>query len=685
MKIFKNSIMKTITAAMLIIAMAVGMTASLGRTAKAVTNVTITYSANGGYSTTNGQQSVKVTITSGSSTTLLSTFARPGFTLSGWQIKGKTTKYSVGQKVTFTANTELVAVWTPKTIKITYALCGGTWKNGDTSQTYTYGNKYTLTPPACVRTGYTLKGWNTKSDGSGTMYQSGQTNTMFSQDTTLYAIWTPNNGKITYKENGGQVGAMGSNGMTQSFTTGKSITLSPPDFYRTGCTLLGFSTNPKASSVTYKRGGSYKFDCDTTLYAIWGGKVTYDPNGGTIVSGSKTQDFVSDISFKMNAPKMVKPKCTLLGFDTNPSATKPKYSIGQTLKFTQNTTLYAIWSKEGDRLGTKAIVIFPGIGGSNLFDSDGTAFFNKGIVEGKTLLNKAPLARLATAKAVFKRASNGNTIDLSGYDNMYQPLYARMQKEFWHGTEYEIVLYQYDWRKTCLENAKIFRDEVAKKYDKLILIGHSMGGLVVSSYLTLTDQKSKVEKAFFLGTPFLGAPLASYLFAGGDIDEFYPTETPGLLKPLKTLLEVTFVKGAVLSELPSFYNLLPDTDVIKNLGLTTEYNRIISLYENKSSGDMSKIHSAHNLYWTSGKRHISNDVKSYYIVGTGRSTITGAANNKVTTPYPVYHGDGDGTVPYYSASYPSKTSGSKYETTASHTDMISDAGVLQYIVDNIKK
>lgn len=336
MKFFKNSIMKTITAAMLIIAMAVGMTASLGGNANAATTVTITYGANGGYSTTNGQQSVKVTITSGASTTMLSTFARPGFTLSGWQIKGKTTKYNVGQSVKFTANTELVAVWSPNTIKITYALCGGTWKNGNTTQTYTYGKKYSLNPPACVRTGYTLKGWNTKSDGSGTLYQAGQTNTMFSKDTTLYAIWTPNTCKVTYYANGGTW----KNGPTsQSFTVGKGFTLAPPDMVRDGYVLLGYSTDPKAKTATYYKGKTYKSDTNLALYAVWQKywvvtlqyrqkketKIVYDGSDFTFPAEEKLSDGVYTDYWTVQ-------------HDPNESCFLPAYKTGSKQKVTKDIT-----------------------------------------------------------------------------------------------------------------------------------------------------------------------------------------------------------------------------------------------------------------------------------------------------------------------------------------------------------
>ena len=48
-----------------------------------------------------------------------------------------------------------------------------------------------------IRVGYTFKGWNTKSDGSGTSYTNGQ-EVSLTTDLTLYAIWEVNKYKVKY-------------------------------------------------------------------------------------------------------------------------------------------------------------------------------------------------------------------------------------------------------------------------------------------------------------------------------------------------------------------------------------------------------------------------------------------------------------------------------------------------------
>ena len=50
------------------------------------------------------------------------------------------------------------------------------------------------------RAGYDFKGWNTKSDGTGTSYEEGD-EASFTEDTTLYAIWAPHTYTIAFDSN----------------------------------------------------------------------------------------------------------------------------------------------------------------------------------------------------------------------------------------------------------------------------------------------------------------------------------------------------------------------------------------------------------------------------------------------------------------------------------------------------
>jgi hypothetical protein len=311
-----------------------------------VWNANIAYAAGDG--SFNGSPIANVSVTLGQATKIITAVPTlSGYTFQGWTTtKGSTTVvYNSGATVTFTAPTTLWPVWKGSTVTISYNLNGGTWKNGSTSQTYTNGIS-SLTPPDCVLAGYSLVGWNTKSDGSGTMYQKDQANASFSSDTTLYAIWAGTTCTITYHENGGQVGHMGSNGMTQSFTVGENVTLSPPNFYREGCTLLGFATEANATSAKYAVNGSYKFNMSMNLYAIWQGTITYDANGGSFVPGeSNTQKFIIGTQYNISAPQLKEREGYVFhGFSTTGNMDTTIYTDGYgPVSFSSSVKLYAIW------------------------------------------------------------------------------------------------------------------------------------------------------------------------------------------------------------------------------------------------------------------------------------------------------------------------------------------------------
>ncbi|MDP6054062.1 MAG: InlB B-repeat-containing protein, partial [Candidatus Latescibacteria bacterium] len=58
-----------------------------------------------------------------------------------------------------------------------------------------------------ARTGYSLTGWNTAADGSGTTYTTGNTFTMGSANVTLYAQWSSNpTYTVTYDANSASSG-----------------------------------------------------------------------------------------------------------------------------------------------------------------------------------------------------------------------------------------------------------------------------------------------------------------------------------------------------------------------------------------------------------------------------------------------------------------------------------------------
>src|SRR5215212_5203280 len=82
----------------------------------------------------------------------------------------------------------------------------------------------------------------------------------------------------------------------------------------------------------------------------------------------------------------------------------------------------------------------------------------------------------------------------------------------------------YDWRKSVGDSANnylipwIDRARKQSGSEKVVLVGHSMGGLVARSYIQGSAYRSDVERLITLGTPHRGAADAYYPWEGGAMN-----------------------------------------------------------------------------------------------------------------------------------------------------------------------
>jgi uncharacterized repeat protein (TIGR02543 family) len=151
------------------------------------------------------------------------------------------------------------AQWTASTQTITYAPNNGT--GTITAQTAGTDTSVTLASTGMNRTGYTLAGWNTSADGTGTPYALGASILMPVGGLSLYAQWTANSYVVTYNTQGGSAVSNG------SYTTSGSITL-PAAPNRANYSFAGWfltATGGSALGATYSPPGTAAL----TIYAQW--------------------------------------------------------------------------------------------------------------------------------------------------------------------------------------------------------------------------------------------------------------------------------------------------------------------------------------------------------------------------------------------------------------------------------
>ncbi len=251
------------------------------------TNV-VTYDEQGGSSVSNGSFST------GSTLTLPAASVRSGYTFQGWYTaaSGGTRLGSAGATITPSATSDLpvYAQWTANNYTVTYN--GNSPTSGSVptdNANYNIGSSIAVLGNSgnLTLTGYAFGGWTTASDGSGTVYNSGEGYVFGAANVTFYAKWLANTYTITYNTNGATSGAP--TNATQTYTSGNSgITLTTVgSLVKTGYNFGGWATTPNGAALS----GAYITSTDVTLYAVWNIKtVTITYAKGT-ASGATFTDF----------------------------------------------------------------------------------------------------------------------------------------------------------------------------------------------------------------------------------------------------------------------------------------------------------------------------------------------------------------------------------------------------------
>lgn len=234
------------------------------------------------------------------------------------------------------------------TYTITYKANGGTGEMDNSKHTYDVEKK--LTANAYTKEGYSFKEWNTKADGSETIYlDKAPVKNLTSKNNgtiTLYAQWKADKYTVTFDANGGSVD-----------TSEKKVTFDKtygtlPTPKRKGFTFKGWYTQP-TSGDRVKKGTTVSTAKNHSLYAHWTENeytITYNANGGTTSAGTATYHYGDEVSLNLTASKE---GYTFIGWAESPDADRALISLTMPdLATSENTdyssdwelTLYALYS-----------------------------------------------------------------------------------------------------------------------------------------------------------------------------------------------------------------------------------------------------------------------------------------------------------------------------------------------------
>ena len=269
---------------------------------------------------------------------------------------------------------------------------------------------------------------------------------------------------------------------------------------------------------------------------------------------------------------------------------------------------------------SKAIVIIPGLLGSNLRTGNYSAWIPSTDEAGVTLL-----ALTESGSSVY----SVNSVDNYGTMSTYQKLYNEL-KDAYYNYGYDIIFFDYDWRMNNSYTASLLASQLSG-YSEVVLVAHSMGGLVAAKFLSNSStNRAKTKALITVGTPFLGSAKA-----------IYAMETGKLVKFVDYIYEET-VKSVGRNSFAA-YQLLPTTNYRSIIGIypftvagasySNCYTSLVNTSWGKTSTGSTKVmfssaadfHSSLGL----GNNHIiyTSGVPVYTIGGTGCSTIAAVNYN----------------------------------------------------------
>ncbi|HUW13791.1 MAG TPA: InlB B-repeat-containing protein, partial [Anaerolineae bacterium] len=207
-------------------------------------------------------------------------------TFNGWNTlaNGTGTAYAATGEVTFempAAAVTLYAQWVMNTYTVTYDANGATGGTVpvDGSSPHDYGATVTTAANTgtLVRAGYTLNGWNTSANGSGTARAVASEWAMPAANTILYAQWTSAATYTVVYDGNGSTGGVVPVDASSPYLFNAAVTVLPNSgaLVKTGNTFFGWNGAANGSGINYDPGATFNIGAaNVTLYARWQATVT---------------------------------------------------------------------------------------------------------------------------------------------------------------------------------------------------------------------------------------------------------------------------------------------------------------------------------------------------------------------------------------------------------------------------
>lgn len=272
-----------------------------------------------------------------------------GYSWNNWRNTETNGIASTSQKYQFDMGTSaltLEATTSPATYTIKLDPNGGSCRVKEISVRYN-ANYYSELPTNATRTGYVLSGWSAKKGETETIDATAKYTTK--NDTTLYAVWTPDEYEISFDFQGGQGGTKE---VTAKYdTTLPSIAALPT---RKGYSFMGYYQSKDGKGIQYYDAngkGVIKSDFteSTTLYAYWSSSsvsIAYYDQGGGAFSGTQAFGYPTSAKYGTltNLKTPTKVGYNFIGWFTNAECTGKAVTSVMADTYSGNIVLFAKWT-----------------------------------------------------------------------------------------------------------------------------------------------------------------------------------------------------------------------------------------------------------------------------------------------------------------------------------------------------
>lgn len=322
------------------------------------------------------------------------------------------------------------------------------------------------------------------------------------------------------------------------------------------------------------------------------------------------------------------------------------------------------------------VIFVPGLFGCSMIGSDGVQLWPP-VAQPEPM---DPFTRAAGLRDEGTRV--GGIVEQINDPFLFQPVYGPILDTLKSLPGVNVIPFAYDWRRDVIGESEklgaVVQDCVQGKDDQVVIVAHSLGGLVARAFLEApTFQKAPwfkaVQRFIAIATPHLGAPLALFRILG--------------FEPLFSGIAAFVFPASAVAQLaarpdvfPAAYQLLPARS---QPCVTLPSAKVTDVFSGFPGLDPVGVRAADVLYNLLGRFRTPRNVAYQLAYGIGHldgngrlDTADGIVLDAHGTPLHE-SGNGDGTVPVWS----SRPVGAKFSQDAvafraEHLDLVKDAGLL---------